>query len=93
MWAKLSWALEALGALPLPMGTAHWSPHGDPPPMGHLRNDAGGGFPLIFPLPRNLLLVWFWMGKKKRKSVRQILLNLPGYEECALSVIWAAWTS
>lgn len=57
--------------------------------MGHLRNDAEGGFPLIFPLPRDLLLVWFWMGKKK--SGRQILLNLPVYEECALSVV--AWTS
>lgn len=57
--------------------------------MGHLRNDAEGGFPLIFPLPRDLLLVCFWMWKKK--SGRKILLNLPGYEECAASVV--AWTS
>lgn len=75
MWAKPSWALEVCRAWcsPTALGST----------LGHLRNDAEDGFPLIFPLPRDLLLVWFWMGKKK--SGRQILLNLPVCAECALS--------
>lgn len=34
---------------------------------------------MAFPLPKNVLLVWFWVRKTKLKAKN--LLNLPGYAE------------